>query len=171
MRAPLPLALAVALGLAAGSCGDGPKIRDDAPEHLVEDLARAMRPFAREWLDEENAVELGPAGMGAVASVDFSASVIRFQRVLERGRALCDPWLPREVLRLQVPNDWHPRLRALFVSLALAEPEAIAATAAPAAASGGEARVTLRVGDEDWIMTLRAVKKSWEFAAPPRRVP
>lgn len=169
MRRSLGLA---SLAILAVACSGDPKIREDAPEHLVEDLARALRGAAVEWLDEENAVEAGPAGMGAVASQDVSAGVIRFQRFLEHGRALCDRWLPPEARRLQTPSSWSPELRRFAVSLALAEPAEIAAAAdAPPISPSAARRVTLRLGGEEWTIRLRPVKKSWVFDSGLRRVP
>lgn len=165
LRSALPLALLATLAVA---CSGDAKIREDVPEHLVEDLARAFRADAIEWLDEENAVTAGPAGMGVVASQDVSASVIRFQRLLESGRALCDRWLPRETNRTQVPTSWHPRLRELAVALALAAPEEISA-GSDESAGKGERRVTLRVGEQSWNLRLRPVKKSWVFSSALRR--
>jgi hypothetical protein len=169
----MPRAFSVVFfALLAAACSGDPKIREDAPEHLVEDLARALRVAAVEWLDEENAVDAGPAGMGAVASQDVSAGVIRFQRFLEHGRALCDRWLPAEVRRLQTPSAWSPDLRRFAVSLALAEPDEIAAIAdAPPVSASAARRVTLRLGDEEWTIRLRPVKKSWVFDSGLRRVP
>lgn len=165
----IAILLALPLACASACCGE-PEIREDSPERLVQDLARALRADAVEWLDEEAAVQDGPAGMGAVASQDVTAGVIRFQRLLERGRALCDRWLPPGTSRLQVPGDWHPELRALIVALALAEPEEILATAAdPPASPSAPRRVTLRAGAEAWTLDLRPVKDSWEFASGLRR--
>lgn len=160
------------LTLLALACSGDPKIREDAPEHLVEDLARALRVEAVAWLDEETAVAAGPAGMGSVASQDVSAGVIRFTRFLEHGRALCDRWLPAEARRFQIPSDWGPSLRRFAVSLARAEPEQIRAVAdeAPASASA-ERRVTLHLGSDRWSVRLRPVKESWVFASGLRRQP
>ena len=162
------LSLAVA-ALAVLSCSDDPKIREDSPEHLVEDLARALRVHAIEWLDEENAAADGPAGMGAVASQDVTAEVIRYQRLLERGRALCDRWLPPEARRLQVPAEWSAEVRSFAVSLALTEPEDILATVEAASSPTAPRRVTLRVGNDSWSVRMRPVKKSWEFVTGLRR--
>lgn len=160
------------LALLAAACSGDPKIREDAPEHLVEDLARALRVEAVAWLEEENAVAAGPAGMGSVASQDVSAGVIRFQRFLEHGRSLCDRWLPPEARRFQIPSDWEPNLRRFAVALALAEPEQLRAIAdEPPASASAERRVTLHLGNDRWTVRLRPVKKSWVFASGLRRQP
>ena len=167
LRTLLPLAL---LAISVAACSGDPKIREDSPEHLVEDLARAFRAAAVDWLAEENAADTGPEGMGVVASQAATAGVLRYQRMLERGRALCERWLPPETNRMPVPSSWSPRVRELAVSLALTAPDSITASSEPSTGKG-ERKVILHVGEESWTLRLRPVKKSWVFSAGLRRNP
>lgn len=157
LRAGLPLPLAAVV--LAAACGGDPAIRDDAPEHLVEDLARALQPHAVAWQAEQ-----------AAAPDDPAARALRLRRLIERGRQLCDPWLPREVRRIEVPDSWSPRLGSLLGSLASVEPERIAATVAASASARRERRVILDLDGEAWSVRLRPVNESWEFVSAPTRV-
>ena len=151
------------------SCSGDAKIREDSPEHLVEDLARALRAPAVEWLDEEQAAS-GPASLGMVASQDVSSAVIRYQRLLEAGRQLCTPWLPPETKGMPVPAAWSNGLHSFTVALASVERSAIRAEVMPAG-TPNRARVRLHLGEERWLLSLVRVNKHWTFDKGLRREP
>lgn len=159
------------LGLALAACSGEAPIREDDPAHLTADLARALAPAARAWLEDAKSREES-AELAHPTSMDITAHVIGFQRLTQRARATIQPWLPHETRGLPVPAADSPALRGLAEALGLTPRDDVQAEIVQSTASSALVRLRLAPRDRApaaWLLRLERADEAWRFVSLPRR--
>jgi hypothetical protein len=162
--------VALALLLTAACSGQAP-IREDDPAHLTADLAAALRPAARAWLEDAESREESTE-LAHPTSMDITAHAIGFERLAQRARATLQPWLPNETRGLPLPAAASPTLRGLAEALATTPRGEVQAEIAQSTASTALVRLRLAPQDRDpasWTLRLERGADGWRFVSLPRR--